>query len=69
MHTLVVMKADSPASFIELFCSNQPLPDYLFLAVLVSFYCYLAFLYFYGGFKRTALGEFQKRPSGGSWNI
>jgi len=69
MHTLVVLKADSIGSFIQKFCANQPLPNYLFLALLVIFYAYLIFLYLYGHWRRSALGEFQQRPSGGSWNI
>lgn len=69
VHTLEVRKADSLRTFISEFCSNQPLPDYVFLSILGIFYLYLIFLYIFGHCRRTALGEFQKRPSGGSWNL
>jgi uncharacterized membrane protein len=69
MHTLVVRKADSLAMFIREFCANQPLPDPVFLAILCVIWAYLVFLYLYGHYRRSALGEFQKRPSSGSWNI
>ncbi|HSH08763.1 MAG TPA: DUF2270 domain-containing protein [Oceanipulchritudo sp.] len=69
MNTLVVGKADSAEMFIHQFCANQPLPDYVFLGILGAFHLYFIFLYLYGHYKRSALGEFQKRPSSGSWNI
>jgi uncharacterized membrane protein len=68
-HTLVVREADSVGSFVREFCSNQPLPEPAFLSILGLFYLYLVFLYLYGHWRRTALGEFQKRPSSGNWNL
>ena len=68
-HTLVLRKADSVDTFIAEFCANQPLPYPVFLGILCCFYVYLVFLYLYGHWKRTALGEFQKRPSSGNWNL
>ena len=69
MHTLVVREADSFPTFVREFSANQPLPEYVFLTILGLFYAYLAFLYLYGHYRHTALGEFQRRPSGGSWNL
>ncbi|MFO7726119.1 MAG: DUF2270 domain-containing protein [Oceanipulchritudo sp.] len=69
VHTIEVRKADSLPTFVEEFCANQPLPDPLFLSLVGAFYVYLLILYAVGEWKRTALGEFQKRPSGGSWNL
>lgn len=69
LHTLVLREADSLPMFIREFSANQPLPDYLFLTLLGMFFVYLIFLYIYGFWKRSNLGEFQQRPSSGSWNI
>ena len=69
MHTLVLREADSVEMFIREFCANQPLPDLVFLSMLGVFFLYLTFLYLYGFWRRSLLGEFQKRPSSGSWNI
>jgi uncharacterized membrane protein len=69
VHALEVRKADSIETFIAEICSNQPLPEYFFLAMLGVFYAYLVFLYLYGHYRRTALGEFQRRPSSGNWNL
>lgn len=68
-HTLVVRKADTLDLFISEFCKNQPLPEWLFMGILGTFYLYLFLLYLYGHWKRSALGEFQRRPSSGSWNL
>lgn len=61
--------ADSMKTFIAKICSNQPLPEPVFLSMFGVFYAYLLFLYLYGHWKRTALGEFQRRPSSGNWNL
>jgi uncharacterized membrane protein len=69
VHALEIRNADSLETFIAAFCANQPLPPAVFLSILGVFYAYLAFLYLYGHWKRTALGEFQRRPSSGNWNL
>jgi len=69
MHAFVVRGADSLDSFITQFCSSQPFPDYVFLALIGIFYLYLFFLYMYGQFRKTKMGEFQKRPSSGNWSL
>jgi uncharacterized membrane protein len=69
VHTLEVKNATSLPSFISEFCANQPLPNFAFLGLLAVFYVYLGYLYMIGHWKRTVLGEFQKRPSSGNWNL
>lgn len=69
IHTLVVRGATSLGMFITEFSADQPFPAPLFLAIMGLFYGYLVFLYAYGHFRRTHLGEFQKRPSTGNWNL
>ena len=68
-YLLEVRGARTLADFITELCANQPVPPVLFLVLLVGFYLYLTGLYLYGHFRRTALGEFQKRPSSGNWRI
>lgn len=69
MHTFVVRGANSPDTFINEFCSNQPFPEPVFLALIGIFYLYLFFLYLFGHFRKTKMGEFQKRPSSGNWSL
>jgi uncharacterized membrane protein len=69
VHALEIRKADSLETFTAEICANQPLPEYVFLSLIGIFYGYLVFLYLFGHYKRTALGEFQRRPSSGNWNI
>jgi len=69
VHVLEVRGADSVPSFINEFCANQPLPNVVFLSILGLFYAYLLSLYMIGHWKRSALGEFQKRPSSGNWSL
>jgi uncharacterized membrane protein len=69
VHTLMVRGADSPATFVREFCANQPLPAPVFMTLFSIFYLYLFFLFLYGQFRKTQLGEFQKRPTGGSWSL
>lgn len=61
--------AASVAEFLKQLCANQPLPPWLLLSGIGGFYLYLFGVYLYGHFKRTVLGEFQKRPSGGNWQL
>jgi hypothetical protein len=69
VHALEVREANTTATFIEEISANQPLPPVVFFSLLGAFFLYLAFLYGFGHWKRTALGEFQKRPSSGNWNL
>lgn len=68
-YLLEVRGASSVSEFIAQICANQPLPPYLMLSIIGGFYLHLFVLYLIGHFKRSALGEFQKRPSSGNWRI
>jgi hypothetical protein len=68
-YLLEVRGASSFSEFIDQICANQPLPPYLMLTIIGGFYIHLFVLYLIGHFKRSALGEFQKRPSSGNWRI